>query len=63
MVFLTVIAVVNIILGASFLVLYTRKNKECIKLKKELKTIHTQINKGSLKEWVTETENKAWRNL
>jgi len=63
MVFLTVIAVVNIILGASFLVLYTRKNKECIKLKKELETIYTQINEGSSKEWTTETENEAWRYL
>jgi hypothetical protein len=60
---LTAIAVINIICSATFLVLYMRKQEECGMLKELLKIIYTQVDEGTLKEWVSKTEDKAWKDL
>jgi len=61
--FVIAIAVVNIICFVTLLVLYMRKNEECIKLKEELEKIYTQVNQGTLKEWMSKTEDEAWKEL
>jgi len=61
--FVIAIAVVNIMCSATLLVLYMRKNEECVKLKEELEKIYVQVNEGTLKEWLSTKEDEAWRNL
>jgi len=57
------IAIINMICGVVLIIMYIRKEEECRRLKIELKTIYTQVNQGTLKEWMSKTEDEAWRDL
>lgn len=58
-----VLAVINVFCFVTLLVLYIKKCKECFDLKIELKTIYIQVNQGTLKEWMSKTEDEAWKDL
>jgi len=61
--FMIFLAVINIICSGTLLFLYIKKNEECVKLKEELEKIYVQVNQGTLKEWMSKTEDEAWRDL